>query len=117
MKITREFTFDAAHKLHNYKGDCKRLHGHTYRLHVTLNGKVDEDGFIMDFKKIKEIVKDNVLDILDHNYINDIIEQPTAENMCFWIWSKLKPGFKEMLYEIKLWETPNCFVSYNGDEK
>jgi 6-pyruvoyltetrahydropterin/6-carboxytetrahydropterin synthase len=113
--ISREFKFDSAHNLVHYKGKCENLHGHTYRLRVTLAGSTDADsGMIMDFGIIKQIVEDKVIDKLDHHYINDFVENSTAENIIRWIWNELKgplSGETYHLYELKLWETENSFVT------
>ena len=114
--LTKRFTFDSAHKLPNYKGKCKNLHGHTFFLEVTIRGTVDKrTGMIMDFGDMKKIVNRLVLEKLDHCYINDIIKIPTAENIIHWIWKVLSPKFKKYkvdLYKLKLWETPSSSVSY-----
>jgi|SRR5680860_1003132 len=113
MMITKKFSFDAAHKLIDYKGKCQFLHGHTYLLNVTLKGSVDEkSGMVFDFGEIKKVVEKNVLSILDHSYINDIIKQPTAENMAVWIWEHLEKDL--LIYKIELWETPDSYVTYYG---
>jgi 6-pyruvoyltetrahydropterin/6-carboxytetrahydropterin synthase len=115
MIITREFVFDSAHRLEWEPGKCKQLHGHTYRLQVSVEGKLNENGIIINFTELKDIVKKKILDELDHKYLNELISNPTAENIVLWIWDKLKSDFN--LYEVKLWETPTCFVLYRGDEK
>ena len=112
MLLTKEFAFDAAHKLLNYKGPCGRLHGHTYRLRVTISGAVQKNGMVMDFADLKKIVTERVLAKLDHTYLNRVIKQPTAENIVSWIWHQVEKYLP--LYEIKLWETPNSFVTYRG---
>jgi 6-pyruvoyltetrahydropterin/6-carboxytetrahydropterin synthase len=112
--LTKEFIFDAAHHLVGYNGPCKRLHGHTYKLQVTLSGVIGEDGMVSDFEEIKKIVEKRVITKLDHYLINEIISQPTAENILIWIWNKLK---KELpLYELKLWETPTSFAAFRGED-
>lgn len=113
LYLTKEFTFDAAHKLINYEGKCKNLHGHTYKLQVTIQGTIQKNGMILDFREIKEIIEKNVVSKLDHSFINDFLSQPTAENTILWIWDKLVK--KLPLYELKLWETPNSSVSYKGE--
>ena len=113
MLITKEFTFDAAHKLINHKGKCKNLHGHTYKLQVTIKGKPNGDGMIIDFSDIKNIVKTSIIEKLDHAYLNEIIQQPTAENIIIWIWDELED--KLNLSELKLWETPTSFITYAGN--
>lgn len=113
MLITKKFTFDCAHKLMNYDGKCRNLHGHTYSLFVTIDGSVDEEsGMVLDFGALKDIVSENVIKIFDHSYINDVITQPTAENMAIWIWDKLHKQLN--LHKVELWETPDSFVTYYG---
>lgn len=150
MLVSKEFTFDAAHFLTNYYGKCERMHGHTYRLQVTLEGKVQENGLVMDFVVLKRIVKKYVLNKLDHSLLNETVENPSAERVIMWIWDQLKNlpkllkeelddpnlgkeisallkkseqkgGLEKLkfdkalrLIELKLWETPNSFVAYNG---
>jgi 6-pyruvoyltetrahydropterin/6-carboxytetrahydropterin synthase len=111
--ITKIFRFDSAHKLNDYSGQCANLHGHTYSLHISVKGEINKNGLVMDFKDLKETVKQKVIAKLDHTYLNDIIEQPTAENICIWIWRILSKDLK--LYEIKLYETPDSYVTYRGE--
>ena len=117
--ISKEFTFDAAHNLVNYKGKCENLHGHTYRLRVTLMGTVDEkSGMIMDFGDLKSIVKERVVDRLDHNYLNNISPLSTAENIIHWIWNEIEAPLKaenRRLYEIVLWETATSFITLRAE--
>jgi 6-pyruvoyltetrahydropterin/6-carboxytetrahydropterin synthase len=113
MLITKKFTFDSAHKLNDYQGKCKNLHGHTYTLNITVEGEIDQaTGMVIDFYKLNEIVKSKVVNLLDHTYLNDIIKQPTAENISVWAWGQLKNDIN--IYKIELWETPNSFVEYYG---
>ena len=113
MLVCKEFTFDAAHHLTEYKGKCENIHGHTYKLQVCINEQVKEDGLAFDFVKLKKIVNENVVDILDHSDLNDMFGQPSAENIVIWIWDKLKDLLS--LDEIKLWESPGSFVVYRGE--
>ena len=114
MKISKEFVFDAAHKLLWHKGKCQNLHGHTYKLIVTVEGQLNENGIVMDFGDLKKIIVNHVISKLDHKHLNEIFENPTAENIVIWIWSQLK--HKLNLYEIRLWESPTSCVVYNGEE-
>ncbi len=117
MFISKEFKFDAAHNLVNYHGKCEKLHGHTYKLRITLEGKPDNEGMILDFTELKKIVNDLVISKLDHSYINDTIYQPSAENISLWIWKMLEAplhGSNYHLYEITVWETEDAFVTYRG---
>ena len=117
MILIKEFEFDAAHNLINYHGKCERLHGHTYKLVVKLEGQPDEEDMIYDFTQLKKLVKEEILEEFDHHYINDFIEQPTAENIAVYIWNKLEPLVRTdnaRLYEIEVWETSSSGVVYNG---
>ncbi|MGC8819740.1 MAG: 6-carboxytetrahydropterin synthase QueD [Fervidobacterium sp.] len=116
--VVKEFTFDAAHNLVKYHGKCEKLHGHTYKLQVVVCGEKDEEGMVIDFIEMKRIVQEEVLSFLDHSYINDIISQPSAENIAEWIWSRLEEKLttgRYKLSEIRLWETPTSFVIYRKD--
>lgn len=116
MLITKEFTFDSAHFLPNYNGKCERLHGHTYKTHVTIKAPVNkETGLAFDFVELKKIVKEHVIEKLDHYLLNDIIPISSAENIAIWIWDELAKQDLP-LYEIKVWETPTSFCTYRGPE-
>lgn len=114
MFLSKEFVFDAAHNLIHYHGKCEKLHGHTYRLKITLEGQPDAEGMIMDFIELSKIVKENIISILDHSYINDIISQPSAENIALWVWDKIENLVKRencSLYEVHVWETATSCVT------
>ncbi|MBE0478462.1 6-carboxytetrahydropterin synthase QueD [Candidatus Aerophobetes bacterium] len=111
MVITREFEFDAAHKLVNYQGKCENLHGHRWKIQVSVQAPVGKDGIAFDFVQLKEIVEEKVMKKLDHSYLNDLLPQPSTENIAIWIWGRLK---ELPLYEIKVWESPTSFVAYKG---
>lgn len=120
IKLSKDFSFDAAHNLKDYHGKCEKLHGHTYRLRVTLQGEPRSNGMILDFGELQKIVQSNVLNLLDHSYLNDLIEQTTAENIIRWIWEKLEiplKGENYRLYELVLWETDTSFVTYSRNEE
>ncbi len=113
--VTKAFTFDAAHNLTNYKGKCEALHGHTYRLEVTVCGNIDQldNGLLMDFGDLKELVNREVLSKLDHSYLNDHFEQPSTELIALWILETLKPYVEELglaLTSVKLFETATSWV-------
>ncbi|SJZ37951.1 6-carboxytetrahydropterin synthase QueD [Selenihalanaerobacter shriftii] len=116
--ITREFEFDAAHNLKNYDGDCSNLHGHRYKLEVSVLGYVGEEKYLaIDFKDLKSLGKELILDKLDHQYLNEVLDFNTScEKLAYWIWERLEGKFIEYdceLYEIKLWETPKSYVTLN----
>jgi len=119
--LRKEFTFDAAHNLVRYHGKCEALHGHTYRIAVVLEGSPDEEGMIMDFTDLSNIVRERVISRFDHSYINDIIEQPTAENIANWIWDRIEPYVRRPnceLSSVEVWETStNCAVLRAEDKR
>src|SRR3990167_6622430 len=100
MKLGRTFYFDAAHHLPDYKGKCENLHGHTYRLDVIIESEIGKDGMILDFNELKKTVETSVIEKLDHQDLNRIFKNPTAENMAEWIFSQLKK--KLPLSSVKL---------------
>lgn len=117
MLITKQFTFDSAHYLEDYHGKCERMHGHTYKLDVTVEGEIGKNGLVIDFVELKKIVKDNVIEDLDHRVLNEMLGNASAENTVVWIWERLKDKFGEgvNLYELKLWETAGSWVTYRGE--
>ncbi|MBP7898432.1 6-carboxytetrahydropterin synthase QueD [Candidatus Gracilibacteria bacterium] len=98
MFVTKEFTFHASHFLTKYYGRCERLHGHSYKLEVTVEGDIGENDMVIDFGILKRIVVRRVIDKLDHHHLNDLFENPSAERVCEWIWSQLE-SFSELLKE------------------
>jgi 6-pyruvoyltetrahydropterin/6-carboxytetrahydropterin synthase len=114
MRLDVEFSFAAAHRLPRYQGPCFRLHGHNYRFQVSLEGEVDpQTGMITDFGLVKDVVTEEVLALADHRNLNDVLENPTAENIARWIWEVLEPRIPG-LCEVRLWEIPGCCVTYRG---
>jgi len=135
--ITRIERFNAAHKLwvdawtaeQNLAtfGKCsnKNWHGHNYNLHVTVKGRPDPfTGFIIDVKKLSDLIKVHVIDHLDHSNLNldvDFIPkgmQPTTENLVILIWQRLEEALKPFpcrLHAIKLWETETIYAEYYGE--
>ncbi len=119
MKIFNEFTFEAAHLLPNVPEGhkCRRLHGHSFRVMVSVVGPVDgETGWVMDFADI-ETACEPVHAQLDHQYLNDIegLENPTSEVIARWIWDRLKPNLPELV-RVKLWETCTAGCVYKGED-
>ncbi|MFC1810969.1 6-carboxytetrahydropterin synthase QueD [Patescibacteria group bacterium] len=114
MLLTKVFTFDSAHFLPNYHGKCENMHGHTYKLEVTIEGEPNkEDGMIYDFAQLKELVNKKVVDKLDHTNLNDTIKNPSAEFIAMWIWDQLKNDLN--LKQIKVFESSNSYVTYEGN--
>ncbi|AEI37349.1 MAG: 6-carboxytetrahydropterin synthase QueD [Zymomonas mobilis subsp. pomaceae] len=118
MRITQAFTFEAAHRLpHVPKSHkCYRLHGHSYRVELRLEGPVNPNtGFVIDFFDVEHIFGP-VLKQLDHYCLNDIpgLENPTAEHIAQWIWQKIKTDLP-LLAAVLVYETPHSWAEYLGD--
>jgi 6-pyruvoyltetrahydropterin/6-carboxytetrahydropterin synthase len=118
ITITRHFEFEAAHKLENHPGKCANIHGHSYKLEVSISGTVLPDGMVLDFSEFKDIVQKNILVVLDHKYLNDIFPVPTAERIVVWIVNELFSLFEEIsigLMKVVLFETSNCSASWERE--
>ena len=121
--VTKIFEFEACHKLPHYEGACHNLHGHSYKLEVTVKGNIKRNpnnpkcGMIIDFKDLKSIVKDVVIDKYDHSYLNDHFPNPTAEIMvesiAMDIINSLDTGID--LVSCKLWETSTSYAEYRPE--
>ena len=119
MQIRKHFRFEAAHVLPYHPGKCARLHGHSYRLEVAVRGPLQSEGpargMIADFDTIKHVVRAEVIDALDHQSLNEFLDNPTAEQIAMWIWRRLDPHL-ENLDELVLWETAtSCAVLRRSD--
>jgi 6-pyruvoyltetrahydropterin/6-carboxytetrahydropterin synthase len=95
------------------------MHGHSYRLEVAVRGALQSEGpasgMVADFESIKTAVREHVIDVLDHQNLNDFIENPTAEMIVTWIWRRLEPALYG-LDELVLWEThTSCAVLRRSD--
>jgi 6-pyruvoyltetrahydropterin/6-carboxytetrahydropterin synthase len=117
--IRKQFPFEAAHVLPHHDGKCSRLHGHSYRLDVAVEGSLQSvgpaTGMVVDFDELSRSVRDSVIEALDHRYLNDTIENPTSENIIVWIWRRLEPILPG-LAELTLWETATaCAILRRGD--
>ncbi|MCK9629171.1 MAG: 6-carboxytetrahydropterin synthase [Bacteroidales bacterium] len=142
LRITKEFRFEGAHALTGYNGKCRHIHGHSYRLYITVKGIPISDttnpknGMVLDFSDLKKVVNDNIVEIFDHALIlkkgavlsSEISEayenvvvvdfQPTCENLVIYIQGILKdrlPG-KVALQSIRLYETPTSYVEWIADD-
>lgn len=127
----RKAHFNAAHRLYNPAwseernwevfGRCSNphYHGHNYELEVKVIGEIDpETGFVIDLTLLKQYIKEEVEDYLDHKNLNEQIPEfknlnPTAEHICILIWNRLSARLDER-YDlvVRLWETPRNFVEY-----
>jgi 6-pyruvoyltetrahydropterin/6-carboxytetrahydropterin synthase len=136
--VSRKEHFNAAHKLYNPSwsreknqevfGACanENWHGHNFEVIVTVKGKPDPDtGFVIDLKKLSTLIRDEVIEKLDHKNLNldvDFLKDklPSCETLSVEIWKILAPRIKEIsqfgtLYCIRLYETPRNYVDYFGE--
>lgn len=140
IRITREFSFEMAHVLGNYDGPCKNIHGHSYKLFVTLTGTQVDDvndpkyGMVIDFAELKKIVRKEIICIFDHSLVvsssylkekADLMKsafenvrvvdfQPTCENLVLDFVARLKGKFPPgiSLFSIRLYETANLYAEW-----
>ncbi len=117
MRLEKTFRFEAAHWLPNVPEGhkCGRMHGHSFRVTIVVEGKVDaESGWVMDYGIIKDAFAP--LDAqLDHYCLNEIegLENPTSEMLSQWIWNQMKPNLPQLV-EIAVEETCTCRCVYRG---
>lgn len=115
MVIRREYRFEASHVLPRHPGKCRNLHGHSYRFLVSIRGTIDPDqGMVIDFGDLDEIVERELIPRLDHQHLNDLLENPTAEWIAVWIWRELVDKV-EGLECIELYEVEGASVIYRGE--
>lgn len=139
MKVTKEVTFDSAHMLSNYSGKCRNLHGHTYKLQVTVEGPTaaegNEEGMVTDFNNLKRVI-DSVIECFDHAIIfsddllrgeaeNALLEwaqtydmsyiiltdaKSTSECIALYIKAQIESAYPTKRISVKVWETPTSFA-------
>lgn len=142
IRITKEFRFEGAHALTDYDGKCRHIHGHSYKLYVTLKGTPRDElhhpknGMVVDFTDLKDVVNRLIVDPFDHalllrqdaklaSEISDAYEnviildfQPTCENLTIYFAKLLRGNMPAgvSLHSIKLYETPTSFVEWVASE-
>jgi len=133
-RVTREIEFCYGHRLLNYEGKCRHLHGHNGRAVVTLEGpRLDDRGMLVDFSEIKRQIQRWIDEEIDHNmllcredpllpllrergervYVMDA--NPTAENIARLIYERGRDAGLPVV-KVELWETPNCFATYKEED-
>lgn len=136
MIVTARLTFSAAHRLHNpardaewnrrtyAKCDNPAGHGHNYGLEVSVSGSIDpETGMVIDLKQLKDVMRERVIDRVDHRNLNEDVEFlrgviPTAENLARCFWQELAPAIPHgTLHEVVLQETERNSVRYRGEDE
>lgn len=118
MELTSEFKFHATHSV-KIGGKPEPFHGHTFKLQITVEGTPDDEGFVVDFIKFKELVKEKVIDRLDNRNLNEIFSQPTVENIGLWVFNELKElvrNFGCKLKEVRVFETDSDWISVREDD-
>ena len=118
VELTKEFTFEAAHRLPRVPADhkCYRMHGHGFRVEITVAGELDERmGWLVDYADITAIVDPVIRGELDHRTLNDIegLENPTSELLCVWLWSRLDSALPGLSC-ITVHETCTARCTYRG---
>jgi 6-pyruvoyltetrahydropterin/6-carboxytetrahydropterin synthase len=117
VRLSKSFHFEAAHDLPTFPEGhkCRRLHGHSFRFDVIVEGEVDSaKGYLIDYGEIKNVV-DPVVKRLDHYYLNEIegLSNPTSENLGRWLWDRLKPVLP-LLAGVVVHETCTSSCEYRG---
>jgi 6-pyruvoyltetrahydropterin/6-carboxytetrahydropterin synthase len=144
IRVTREFTFEMAHVLYNYDGPCRNVHGHSYRLFVTVAGNPVNDisnpknGMVIDFTDLKNIVLGEIVNVFDHSVVvssdfdrektemmsktfgNTVIVdyQPTCENLVADFAEKIRKHLPAgtILHSLKLYETAKSYAEWYAEE-
>ena len=118
VELTKEYRFEAAHRLPMVPPDhkCARMHGHSFQVEVQVAGEVDERmGWLVDFGDITAIVEPLLKRELDHRTLNEVpgLENPTSERLCAWLWERLRPSLP-LLSAITVHETCEARCTYRG---
>lgn len=144
IRVTKQFSFEMSHALLNYDGLCRNIHGHSYKLQITVSGVPINDsenpknGMVIDFSILKKMIQQQIVNHLDHSLmINEkaptdklselgqmyerhhvVPFQPTSENMVVYIAEKVKPLLPEhlKLFSVRLYETSNSFAEWFADD-
>lgn len=117
--LTIESQFSSAHQLRGYKGKCEDLHGHNWRVQVTVSSdKLNDIGIVIDFHDLKKITKE-VLSSLDHTFLNDVFPfteiNPSSENIARWIFESIRKKIQDKnisLSSVTVWENETASATY-----
>src|SRR5664279_94010 len=144
IRITKQFGFEMSHALLNYDGLCRNIHGHSYKLQITVAGEPmkaegsPKDGMVIDFSILKKIIQEQIISQLDHSLMINVKAptdklsalgqmyerrqvvpfQPTSENLVVYIAEKVKPLLPEHieLFCVRLYETSNSFAEWYAED-
>ncbi|HEY4978915.1 MAG TPA: 6-carboxytetrahydropterin synthase QueD [Candidatus Acidoferrum sp.] len=121
FQVSVEESFSAGHALRGYKGKCENVHGHNYRVQITLEGpELDHIGLLVDFTHVKQVMRE-LIKRLDHQFINDLVPfttvNPSAENMAKYFFEEVSSNLKNMppgaaVKDVVIWETDTACAKY-----
>ena len=109
VRVTRAFSFEAAHRLPWHPGKCRELHGHHYRFEVTVEGPIGPDGIVVDFDELEATIGGRIVTRYDHRYLNELLDNPTAELLAADIWKRVEAVGLQVAH-LRRWETPDSSV-------
>jgi 6-pyruvoyltetrahydropterin/6-carboxytetrahydropterin synthase len=124
FEVSVEATFAAGHALRNYRGKCENVHGHNYKVQITVRGgELDAAGLLVDFVELKRALNE-VVDRLDHRFLNDVppfdVLNPSAENMARYFHEEVSRGLSVRpgvgVSEVRIWETDTSCATYRSPE-
>ena len=114
FEVSVEETFSSGHALRGYRGKCENVHGHNYRVRVTLTGpKLNDIGLLVDFTELKRVLR-GVIAVIDHQFLNDLdpfrTVNPSAENLAKYFYDETRRGLSDLpegaaITEVIVWET------------
>lgn len=117
-ELSIETQFAAAHQLRGYKGKCENMHGHNWRVQVSISSeKLNDIGIVIDFNDLKKVTNE-VISALDHSYLNEVFPfteiNPSSENIAKWIFESLKKRLEDSVKvnSITVWESENSSATY-----
>ena len=115
MVVSKKISFSAAHFLPDYPGKCSQMHGHTWVVELGVRGAIGKDGMVVDFGKLKEFLEKEVEDKFDHKLLNDVIPNPTAENICNYVYERWYTWWRSNmdlpeLDHIQVWESEDSYA-------
>ena len=120
FEVAVERTFAAGHALRHYRGKCENVHGHNYRVRITIAGEqLNSIGLLVDFLDVKRLM-DEVIEYLDHRFINDLPPfdalNPSAENIAKYFYDRVAEGLQSdppvRISEVRVWETDTSIAAY-----
>jgi 6-pyruvoyltetrahydropterin/6-carboxytetrahydropterin synthase len=119
FEVSVDLSFSAGHALRGYKGKCENVHGHNYRVRVTVAGKqLNSIGLLVDFAEVRSAIR-TLVDQLDHRFLNDLPPfnqtNPSAENIAKYFSDEIEPKFRDRechLKSVTVWETDQSFATY-----